>query len=248
MIDDEFLNRKLITIMVNKLNPVFDIQGEAENIREGFNLINKVKPDVVFLDIKMPDGSGFDMLKQFDVIDFEVVFITGFDQYALKAFEFNALDYVLKPIDMDKFKVTLDKVQMRVKQNISGFEGLQKIIQSYEFKDAIISKIPVHYHDKVLLLNPDEVMYVQSQDKNAVFTKSTGEKLSSLKVLEDLEFIIESFPDFIRIGEDTFINARFIASYSNGPDSYVTMNDHAIIKVPEAKRQQLSQMLAHKQK
>src|SRR5687767_11285494 len=144
VIDDEFLNRKLIMMMIPKLNPAFEITGEAESIRDGFTLINKVKPDVVFLDIKMPDGSGFDLLKQFFTIDFEVVFITGFDQYALQAFEFNALDYVLKPIDMDKFKLTLEKLQARVEQNLK-FDYLQNIIQSYNIKDITIAKIPIHH-------------------------------------------------------------------------------------------------------
>lgn len=116
VIDDEFFNRGLITLLINRLNPDFEIAGEAENLRDGIKLINSVNPDVVFLDIKMPDGSGFDLLKKFPGFTFEVVFITGFDDYVMQALEQKALDYVLKPIDLDKFKVTLEKVQERLIQ------------------------------------------------------------------------------------------------------------------------------------
>jgi two-component system LytT family response regulator len=114
IIDDEFFNRGLIHLLINRLNDRFMIEGEAESLREGIRLIAAVNPDVVFLDVKMPDGSGFDLLKSFPDFNFEVVFITGLDNYVMQALEQRALDYVLKPIDIDKFKITLDKVQERI--------------------------------------------------------------------------------------------------------------------------------------
>src|ERR1700741_5424183 len=110
IIEDEFLNRDLISKMILKLHSNFEIVGMAEDIHAGYSLINELKPDLIFLDIKMPGGSGFDLLKKFDEPFFEVVFVTGFDEYAIQAFEFNALDYILKPIDTNKLKSTLDKV------------------------------------------------------------------------------------------------------------------------------------------
>src|SRR5690606_34914736 len=98
LIDDEYFNRELIKMMINRLKPNFQILAEAEGIRRGYDLIEEIRPDVVFLDIKMPDGSGFDLLKRFKTVDFIVVFITGFDEFSLKGKEHEALDYILKPI------------------------------------------------------------------------------------------------------------------------------------------------------
>jgi two-component system, LytTR family, response regulator len=116
VIDDEFLNRQLITMLIVKLNTSFKICGQAENLEEGHKLISEVQPHVVFLDIKMPDGTGFDLLKRFGKRDFEVVFITGFDEDALKALDSGSADYILKPIDMDKLKEILDRIELRIKR------------------------------------------------------------------------------------------------------------------------------------
>lgn len=114
LVDDEYFNRELIKMMIGRLSNEFEIIGEAEGIRKGRELITELKPDVVFLDIKMPDGSGFDLISGLGNIDFEVVFITGFDEFAIKALQHRAIDYVLKPIDQDKLKATLEKLMIRL--------------------------------------------------------------------------------------------------------------------------------------
>jgi two-component system LytT family response regulator len=111
VIDDEFFNRGLITLLISRMASDIEVVAEAEGFREGIRIIQNHAPDVVFLDIKMPDGSGFDLLERFQAFEFEVVFITGFDEYESIADRHNALDYVLKPIDLDKFKHTLDKIR-----------------------------------------------------------------------------------------------------------------------------------------
>jgi len=114
VIDDEYFNRGLITTLVPRLHAGFSIVGEANNSDEGYQLICSVNPEVVFLDIKMPDGSGFDLLKRFDTIDFEVVFITGFDEYALKELDCSTYDYLLKPIDLEKLALVLERLSLKL--------------------------------------------------------------------------------------------------------------------------------------
>jgi two-component system, LytTR family, response regulator len=114
IIDDEHFNRELIAMLIRRYSPSAEIVAEEKSLRGGFRVITELDPDVVFLDIKMPDGTGFDLLRMFNAPRFEVVFVTGFDEYTEKASLFNAYDYVLKPIDLEKFEQTIKGVQARV--------------------------------------------------------------------------------------------------------------------------------------
>ena len=246
IIDDEFFNRKLISMLIAKINPLFEITGEAENVRDGFKVINELKPDIVFLDIKMPDGSGFDLLNLFTKIDFEVVFISGFDQYALQAFDFNALDYVLKPIDGDKFKITLDKVHARIASNENNSQGLKEVAQLYHPNSPIITKIPIHYNDRVVLLNINEIMYIQSIEGATIFSKSGSEKYTSSKHLSNFEFILNNFPNYIKVNKSAYANLNFIADYSRGFNTYITMMDQTRIEISAAKKIEIIDLLSVK--
>ncbi|MES2679651.1 MAG: response regulator transcription factor [Bacteroidota bacterium] len=238
IIDDEQFNRELIKSFVAHTNPAFIITGEAASVAEGYKLINATKPDLVFLDIKMTDGTGFDLLNLFDRIAFEVVFITGFDEYALKAFDYHALDYILKPVELAKFTETLKKVQARVLSQIH-YDKIKKIVETYNPGEAIIAKIPVHYNDKVVLLDLREIVQVSAHEGCTCFYKSQNEKYTSAKQLSDFAFILESFPSFIRITKGVFININFITSYSKGQDCTVTMNDGSTHEISRRKKTQV---------
>ncbi len=241
VIDDELNNRDLITKLVHKIHSDFQIIGDAENIEEGFELINRVKPDLVFLDIKMPGGSGFDLLRKFENPDFEVVFVTGFDEYAIQAFEFNALDYVLKPIDTVKLTVTLNKVQKRIYSKFSITNNLKNILQSYNVDNTKISKIPIHVKDKVVLLNLTDITSIHAEDGCTVFNMLDSMKFISAKQLSDFEFIIDNSPNFIRLNKSTYINLNFVKSYTKGQICMVTLvNGHVF----EASRRKKTEILA----
>ena len=114
IIDDEHFNRSLISLLIKRYSPYAQVVAEEASISGGYRAIVDHRPDVVFLDIKMPDGSGFDLLRMFESPPFEVIFVTGFDDYTEKAALFRAYDYVLKPIDLEKFQVTLEGVERKV--------------------------------------------------------------------------------------------------------------------------------------
>lgn len=246
VIDDELNNRDLITKLVHKTHVDFHIIGDAENIEEGFDLINRVKPDLVFLDIKMPGGSGFDLLRKFAKPDFEVVFITGFDEYAIQAFEFNALDYVLKPIDAYKLKITLDKVQFRVYNKLSFAENLKQIVELYNINSAAISKIPLHYKDKVILVDVNEIFSIQSDQGCTLFDTLNSNKYTSSKQLSDFEFIIENHPNFIKISKGVFINLNYVKSYTKGQICMITLNNNDVFEVSRRKKTEILGLLGNK--
>lgn len=243
VIDDEFLNRNLITQLVVKTNENFNIITSAEDIDEAYKLINEHKPDVIFLDIKMPKGSGFDLLKKFNKPEFEVVFVTGFDQYAIQAFEFNALDYILKPIDITKLKVTLERIQTRFYDKISIPSNLKNFLNTYDDNGIVISKIPIHYKDKVILIDLKEIISIETNVGYTKFNIINSKSQLSSKQLSSFEFIIDSYKNFIRINKGVYINSNFIKNYSKGPICIISLIDGSSFEVSRRKKSEILEVI-----
>lgn len=246
IIDDESFNRELIRDFVTRLNPAYDIIGEADNIDSGYELIRRLKPDLVFLDIKMPGGSGFELLEKFEVGEFEVVFVTGFDEYAVKAFEFNAMDYVLKPIDQSKFRHTLQQVKHRFDNKLSNIHNLKDIIKTYNRKDALITKIPVHMRHEVVLLDVDNLMYVEAEEGYTIFMTKDGERYTSSRKLAEFEFILDAYPYFVQINKGVYINLRFVKSYTKGEVCIIRLANEVSFEVSRRKKTEILALLDRK--
>jgi len=236
IIDDESSNRQLIRTLIERLDPQFQILGEASGIQDAYPMIEQLRPQVIFLDIKMQDGSGFDLLKMFRSIQFEVVFITGFDEYALKAFEYNALDYVLKPLNTSKFAETLKRVRERISNQFNYFANLEEMLRAYDAPLAIITKIPVHHKDRVVLLPLAEIQYVHSQEGCTHFHTVHEERYVSSKQLSDFDFIFEKFPNYLKINKSTYLNLDFVQSYTKGETCEVTMKDNTVHEISRRKK------------
>lgn len=242
VIDDEASNRSLITKLVSKLNKRYEIVGEAADVQEAYNLINKLQPELVLLDIKMPSGSGFDLLQKFDKINFEVVFISGFDTYALKAFEFNALDYVLKPINPIKFSRTLDKILVRLDSSIPD-SNLTNVLRSYDTEKLTMAKVPVHNGNQVVLIDLSEIVYVMSEDKCVYFKLRSSERFSSSKELSDFSFIFENYPFLVKVSKSIYVNLNYVTAYSKGTTCFLTMSDKTTIEIPRRKKTEILELL-----
>ena len=239
VIDDEYYNRGLISKLVVKTHAGFEIIGTAEDIEEGYELINSTQPDLVFLDIKMPGGSGFDLLRKFENPTFEVVFVTGFDEYAIQAFDFNALDYVLKPIDSIKLEKTLNKVYHRIYNRLSITDHLKEITKLYNINSSELSKIPIHVKDKVILLTINEITSIQSGDGYTTFSDVHSNKYLSAKGLSDFEFIFDVIPYFVRLHKSTYINTTYIKHYTKGQICIVTLTDNSTFEVSRRKKTEI---------
>lgn len=237
VIDDEYFNRGLISMLITRLNQAFIISGEAESVSEGFKIINELRPDVVFLDIKMPDGSGFEILEKFESIYFEVVFITGFDDYTMEAFEHNALDYVLKPVDLDKFKDTLEKVQQRIFNKNQGFRKVS----------TLITKIPVHVEEEVILLDLKEVQFIVSESSSLIFCDGSGRKYTEDLQFEDLEFMLNRSEYLLRVNSHTFINLDFVEAYQEEDTIILLMKNGDRISTEPAQRHLLHRSFIQKE-
>jgi two-component system LytT family response regulator len=188
------------------------------------------QPDVVFLDIKMPDGSGFDLLNMFPVINFKAVFVTGFDEYVVKAFEYNAYDYVLKPIDIGKFQGTVERVRLKVIEDrrTTSYQMAPHARQNFEPK---LLSIPVEMGTDITLVNTEQVMYVLQEGSRTSVVTTNGKVYTSKRPLSDYSFLLEYTTDFVKSDKSAFLNLKHLAEVREDGHMHAVMADGKTISV-----------------
>ncbi len=221
IIDDETANRNVLGSMLKEHCPAIELIGDGASVEEGYELICKTKPDLIFLDVMMMTKTGFDLLRMFDDFPFHVIFVTAFDEYALQAFDFNAIDYILKPVDHTKLIRAVEKVNRAI--HIGAHSPVVHFIRSIDEQNQLIKSIPFHQKNKVLIVELDVISYIKA-DRNycEVFT-TDGQRILSTKSLSDYEALLEPYHHFLRINKSVLINIRHIKEYSKGVDCILTM-------------------------
>jgi two-component system LytT family response regulator len=238
IIDDEDHNRNLLQTLLKKYCPLIDVICEAANVDDAYEKINTKKPQLIFLDIRMPGKSGFDLLKQFKKIDFEVIFISAFDEYAITAFEFNALGYILKPIDYSKLIKTVDKAVLKINPNQLN-EEIIRFTKTIGNKNDLINKISVHHNDKVLFINISEIVSVEGQGNVCEIKLLNNKNYFSSKDLKLFEAMLEKTGNFIRISRSVIINIDSIKSYSKGNICDIELINGLVYELPRRKKAEI---------
>jgi two-component system LytT family response regulator len=223
IIDDETANLRVVSSMIRRHCPGIDILGLAQSADEGHRLITEVNPDLVFLDIKMPGKSGFDLLLQFTEIRFHIIFVSAFDQYAIQAFEFNALDYILKPIDHSKFIRAVDKVRRSIENREAT--NVVHFIHHLDEKSQLIRSISLHHQDKVNLVKIDDICYIQAARGYSEIVTTGNQRFLSARILSDYEDLLSPFPGFLRVNKSMLINIHHLTSYSKGATCYINIRN-----------------------
>ena len=177
IIDDEKLARELLREFLES-SPQIEIIGECSKGKEAVEQINKLKPDLIFLDVQMPGMNGFDVL---DEIEHEpyVIFTTAYDQYAIKAFERNAVDYVLKPLDQERFKLAVDRALKRKKTETGDIEGLLDSLRVVNPRTSYDSHIFVQKSEKLFNLPVEDIIYLEASGDYTVISTKTDQFVSS---------------------------------------------------------------------
>ena len=208
IIDDEKLARSRLRRMLGKYDRV-EIVGEARNGKEALALIENARPDVIFLDIRMPLLTGFEMLEKLDRSPY-VIFTTAYDQYALQAFEENTVDYLLKPISEERLDRAVAKIQKILDKGSSVALDLEHILQSIRMKTDVIRRFSVKVGDRIFLIQDTQVIFFHAEDKYT-FLNTTDDKYIIPFTLKELESRLD--PDrFIRVHRSTIVNIEQIDS------------------------------------
>jgi two-component system LytT family response regulator len=224
IIDDEQLARELLREYIEQM-PNISIIGEASKGKDAVEMVDDLKPDLIFLDVQMPGMTGFDVLDEMEHDPF-VIFTTAYDQYAIKAFEKNAVDYLLKPLDQERFKLAIDRAVNRMKLEQNNVGELLRSLKT-EHKTSYDSHIFVQKSEKLLNLSVEEIMFLEASGDYTILT-TKGDQFVSSSGIGKLEEILNP-ETFIRVHRSTIININFLKEIEKH------FNGGMIVKMQNAK-------------
>lgn len=240
IIDDESNARNTLASFLNEYCKHVEIIAMASNVPEGVLAINKLQPDLVFLDIEMPEYNGFELFNFIQKINFEIIFVTAYSEYAIRAFEVSAIDYLLKPIEIESLQKAVEKVVTK-KHHYNIQERLPIL------KDAInreeIKKIALPMLDGLLFVEVDKIILLEADGSYTSLILSDGSKLYVSKKLKFFEEILQNRNNFFRTHRSFLININFIKKFLKGENNIIMDNDF-VVALARERRQEFDALLS----
>lgn len=239
IIDDEAHTRQNIRKMIAQHCPDVNIIAEADGVMNGAEAIRNYHPDLIFLDIKMEDGTGFDLLEKLKPIDFKVIFITAWDNYAIQAFKFSALDYLLKPLDAEELTAAVHKARNVLQRDFNTqLENLHDHIDSQDRKHK---KIIIRTAENIYLINICDILYGES-DGNYTTIWLIGDKpIISSTSLREYDELLKDW-GFFRVHKSYLVNVRHINRFEKAEGGSVVLSGGEKIPVASRKKEMLLEM------
>lgn len=237
IIDDEPMARETISEMLSTYCEDVAVVGQAGDVRNGVEMIKKTRPDLILLDIQLTDGNGFDVLKKLNTYHFKVIFITAYEDYAVKAFKFSAIDYLLKPIDPSEMSEALEKVRVSIeKENLSL--KLKALFENMDSNNREPKKIVLKTANNVYLVNLADIIRCQSDKNYTHFYIRGHETVVVSKTLKEYDDILSDY-NFFRVHQSHLINLSHIKRYEKGDGGYLVMADDSVVPVSFRKKEEL---------
>ena len=233
LIDDESNSLEMMEWLLKTYCPQVQIEAMCNAASKGIEAIHKFQPDLVFLDIEMPHMNGFQMLEQLSTVDFEIIFTTSYDQYAIKAFKFSALDYLLKPVDRQELGTAVQKVVQRLSRPVP--QQLEILLQKLYQPASSIRKIALPTMEGLQMIPIDSIISCASDSNYTIFQLKNKQKLIVSRLLREVEEMLEEY-SFLRVHHSYVVNLNEIEKYYKGDGGYVVMSDGSSIDVSRNKK------------
>ncbi|MCD4732178.1 MAG: LytTR family DNA-binding domain-containing protein [Bacteroidales bacterium] len=243
IVEDEKRSRETLSGLLKIYCKNLTVVGEAENVREGLEVIKQQNPDVVFLDIQMPDGSGFKLLEQIKQINFDVIFTTAYDQFAIKAIRFSALDYLLKPIFPNDLVNAVNKAEKN-KQAQKSSSNIKVLLENINRPPAESPKIILSTSEKINVVKVEEIIRCESDNYYTMFYFTDEKRLLVSKTLKEQEELLSEY-NFIRPHKSHLINVKYIKSYLKTDGGVILMEDGSKIPVSRRKKEYIKEILSN---
>lgn len=237
IVDDEQAARVVISEMIDIHCPDVLVVGEAQSVATGVEQISALKPDIVCLDIRLPDGTGFDLLKMTPPLSFEVIFLTAHEEFALEAFKVNAQDYLLKPFEPEALVEAIEKCakQISIERKMEALLEKQSGIQN--------ERVVLKTSDSFFVVSPDDIIWCESDAGYTTFHLKSGKNIVLSKTLKKVEEYL-MLPYFLRIHQSILVNLRHISVVHRGKNTFVELSDGSKLPVAFRKREELFQLFS----
>lgn len=248
IIDDDVNLRNGMKGLFSLYAPDIDIIGEADSVVSGFEVLNKLNPQIVFLDIQMNDGTGFDLLEKLSEtngkITSHIVFITAYEQYAIKAFRFSALDFLLKPVGPDELEKVIEKIRTVLEKD-NDYSHIDLLLENIRKKADNFKRIALSNSDGIHLLDISDIIRCESDDNYTKFFIKNRKPILISKTLKEYEELLTEH-DFVRIHQSHLINLSYVKSYVKKDSGFVLMSDEHKLPISQRKREHLQEVLLRK--
>ena len=245
IIDDDINLRNGMKGLLNLYAPEIAIVGEAENVQNGVTEILNKKPQVVFLDIQLTDGTGFDILESITKtegkINTNIVFITAHEKYAIKAFRFSALDFLLKPVDPDELQQVIAKIKNSLETK-SNYSNIDLLLENISKKVDTFKRIALSTSQGIHLYEIGDIIRCESQDNYTKFYIKNQKPILISKTLKEYDELLSEH-GFERVHQSHLINIAYLKAYIKTDGGYVLMQDESHLPISQRKRERLKEIL-----
>ncbi len=240
LVDDEKAARNVLSKLLEKYCPKIELLDQCTNVPEAVISINKHTPEVVFLDVEMPEYAGYELINFFDKPNFEIIFITAYDKYAIKAFELSAVDYLLKPINRTRLKEAVDKLSdsLLLKRASEDYKILLESIKERKYQKIVIPELG---NKRVLLL--EDIIAIEAQRAYSCIHLEKNEKLIVSKNIRYFESVLPMGKDFFRTHRSWVINMKKIKALQKNTGT-ILMENGLKTKLPKNKYAEFEKLLA----
>jgi len=234
LIEDEEKILQNIRTVIEKYCSDVEVIGTANSVENSVNLLGKINPDLVLSDINLPDGTSFDILEQLDEIDFKIIFITAFEEYAIKAIKFSAFDYLVKPLDPKELITTIEKAKKHLKNENANLK-LKALLANVRDFSKSLKKIVLKTSDSIYIIDVQDIVRCESDSSYTKFFLKDNRKIMVSKVLKEyVELLKDS--GFLRVHKSHLVNLNYIDKFNKADGGFLIMKDSSSVPVSQRKR------------
>jgi two-component system, LytTR family, response regulator len=240
--DEQHCIDRLTKLLIEKFTNSINLLGAFNNIEDGLKAINNLQPQLIFLDVQIHDKTGFDLLQQISNVDFDVIFTTAYEKYAIQAFKFSALDYLLKPIAADDLDEAINKLKVKFSKNDMSFK-IDSLFHNLKNIQTGTKKICVPVITGIVFLDIVDIIRCESDVNYTTIFLKDKQKLVVAKTLKEFEEMLIEY-NFFRVHNSHLINLNYIKSFNKGKGGFVTLSDNSVIEVSTRRKNDFLKTIA----